>query len=299
MKLNKTVAIFILLSALIFATMEVALKIAGSALDPFQMTFLRFMTGGLILLPFGIWEIRSNHVKVTAKALAYFLLLGTVCIPVSMILFQMGVMNSNASTAAVIFCANPLFTMIFAHFFSENDKLNRGKATAAAIVLPGILMMMRPWDTQPGDTLTGSVQMITSALTFGLYSALNARTIHKTGAFAQTSLNFILGALVLLIMLLIGGRPVLAGIGGNIPILLYVGVVVTGCGYLLYFLAIRYSNATTGSVIFFLKPIIAPVVAVAVLSEKITWNMYAGIALILAASYLLIRQKTKSAETPR
>jgi drug/metabolite transporter (DMT)-like permease len=269
--------------------MEVALKVAGNTLDPFQTTFLRFMAGGLVLLPLGVREIRARQVRITAKMLAYFLMLGIICIPVSMILFQIGVMNSNASTAAVIFCANPLFTIIFAHFFSENDRLNRRKAAALAIVLPGILMMIRPWDLQPGNTLAGAAQMILSALTFGLYSALNTRTIHNVGAFAQTSFNFILGALALLVMLLLSGKPVLAGVGENIPILLYTGIVVTGGGYLFYFLAIRHSDAATGSAVFFLKPMMAPIVAVAVLSEKITWNMYVGIALILIASSMLIR----------
>ncbi len=50
----KKAYIFVILTAFLFGTMEVACKLAGSELDPFQLTFLRFAIGGLILLPFAV-----------------------------------------------------------------------------------------------------------------------------------------------------------------------------------------------------------------------------------------------------
>ena len=43
---------FVVLTAFLFGTMEVACKVAGNQLDPFQLTFIRFAIGGLILLQF-------------------------------------------------------------------------------------------------------------------------------------------------------------------------------------------------------------------------------------------------------
>ena len=54
--------------------------------------------------------------------------MGVVCICISMVFFQLGVENSKASTSAVIFCINPMFTMIFVHFMTE-EKLNRDKGS--------------------------------------------------------------------------------------------------------------------------------------------------------------------------
>ena len=54
---------FVVLTALLFSTMEVACKVAGNDLDPFQLTFLRFLIGGLILLPFGIAEMKKKEIK--------------------------------------------------------------------------------------------------------------------------------------------------------------------------------------------------------------------------------------------
>ena len=284
----------IIISALIFATMEVALKLAGASIDPFQMTFIRFLIGGIILLPFGIVELRKRNLTLTLKQFLYLFLLGIVCVPCSMILFQYGVMYSNAATSAVLFCVNPIFTAIFAHFMNKNDKMTFMKILSLSISIPGIIFMIRPWNIQPGNTVLGALLTISAAILFSLYSVMGTRSVKAIGTFAQTSISFLCGSFVLLIMLLVMNRPIFSGIGESIPLVLYVGIVVTGGGYLFYFLAIRYSNASTGSVTFLLKPALAPIIAVLVLSESITWNMYIGIALILAASWINIMDKRKA-----
>lgn len=56
----KKVYFFVVLTAFLFGTMEVALKLAGSELDPFQLTFLRFFIGGVLLLPFAAAELKKT-----------------------------------------------------------------------------------------------------------------------------------------------------------------------------------------------------------------------------------------------
>ncbi|WP_051280236.1 DMT family transporter [Anaerovorax odorimutans] len=289
----KKVAIYIFISAFLFGTMEVTLKMAGSELDSFQLTFIRFFIGGLLLLPFAIREIKCNKTVITFKDYMYLLLLGIVCIPLSMLFFQIGVMGANASTASVLICVNPLFTMVFAHFMTKDDKMNKIKVVAFMLGLLGILFMVSPWKLQEGNTAMGIFLVILGAVFFGLYTVMGKISIQKMGLYAQTSISFILGSLVLLVILLFMGRPVVLGVADNIWLVLYLGIFVTGLGYLFYFLAIKNSDATTGSIVFFVKPAIAPVMAVIILNDVITWNGYLGIALILFASYISIREKRK------
>ncbi|MDR3306008.1 MAG: DMT family transporter [Clostridiales Family XIII bacterium] len=294
----KKTAVCIVLSALFFGTMEVALKLAGNTLDAFQITFLRFLIGGVLLLPFAVRERRKQpDRKMKPRLWLYMVFLGAVNVPFCMIFFQLGIAHANAATAAVIFSCNPIFTMLLAHVFTKDDKMNPRKAAALFIGLAGILFMIRPWDIQPGNTLLGAALSILAAAIFGLYSVLGAKTVAKAGAFTQTSVSFIAGSLILLLVLNVTGKPILAGAPENIAILLYVSIIVTGGGYLFYFLAIKYSDATTGSIVFFLKPVLAPIFAVAILHEAVTWNMYLGIAIILAASYILIAAKKKAPGT--
>lgn len=283
---------YIVLAALLFGTMEVALKLAGSTLDSFQLTFLRFMIGGLVLLPFALREIKLNQVKLKLKDFAYLLYVGILGIPLSMLFFQMGVMHSNASTASVLICINPFFTMIFAHFMTE-EKLKKSSAAVLILGLLGIIFMIKPWNLQEGNTVKGVTFMIVAAIFFGLYTVAGKISVKKMGIMAQTSISFILGSLVLLIIMLFMGKPVVAGVIDQWLIVAYVSIFVTGMGYYAYFMGIKLSDATTGSITFFLKPVIAPFFAVIFLSEIILWNTYIGMAFILVASLINIKQKRK------
>ena len=286
---------FVVLTAFLFGTMEVACKAAGNQLDPFQLTFLRFAIGGLILLPFAAAELKQNRIKLTAKDILILAGVGALGIPLSMVFFQLGVMNSNAATASVLICINPFFTMVFAHFFTE-EKLNRNKFIVLAIGLAGRIFMIKPWNIQEGNTVIGIVYMLLAAVFFGAYTVAGKVSVQKMGIMAQTSISFILGSLILFIIILITGKPVVAGVTDSFILVLYVGIFVTGLGYYSYFMAIKNSDAATGSLAFFLKPAIAPVMAVIFLKETILWNTYIGIGLILAASYMNIRYQRKNNE---
>lgn len=286
---------FVVLTAFLFGTMEVACKAAGSQLDPFQLTFLRFAIGGLILLPFAVGELKKNSVILSVKDILTLAGVGALGIPISMVFFQLGVMNSNAATASVLICINPFFTMVFAHFFTE-EKLNRNKFIVLAIGLAGIVFMIKPWNIQEGNTVLGIIYMLLAAIFFGAYTVAGKVSVQKMGIMAQTSISFILGSLILLIIILITGKPVIEGVTDNIILVMYVGIFVTGMGYFSYFMAIKKSDAATGSLAFFIKPAIAPVMAVIFLKETILWNTYIGIGLILAASYMNIRYQRQSNE---
>lgn len=279
---------FVVLTALLFSTMEVACKVAGNDLDPFQLTFLRFLIGGLILLPFGIAEMKKKEIKLDSKDILKLLGVGTIGIPISMVLFQVGIMNCNASSASVMFSINPLFTMVCAHLLTS-EKITKQRLAALTIGIIGLVFIIRPWDVQEGNTVFGAVCLLLAAITFGFYTVTGKMVSQKIGSVAQAGISFLLGAAVLLIVIIIMGRPVLEGVTDNIPIILYTGIFVTGLGYYSYFTSIKLSDATTGSFAFFLKPALAPIIAVIVLRETILWNTIAGIVIILIASYMNIR----------
>ena len=287
---------FVIICALLFGSMEVACKIGGNELDPFQLTFLRFVIGALILLPFAVKDLKKRNIRLTGKDLLILAGVGTLGIPISMVMFQLSVMTSNASTVAVLFCTNPFFTMLFAHWFTE-EKLNRHKMTVMAIALAGIFFLVRPWDIQAENSLQGMGMMLLAAFIFGAYTVFGSVIVRKIGLMAQTSISFLMGAAILLIMILVMGRPVLAGAGGSLPILFYTGVCVTGIGYFSYFKSIELADASTGAFAFFLKPVVALILSVLLLRERILWNTIIGIILILIASLRnIMYQKERSAQ---
>ena len=289
----KKAYVFVVLTAFLFGTMETACKVAGNSLDSLQLTFFRFAIGGLLLLPLAIRELKMNNIKLGPKDFLILTGVGILGIDISMVFFQIGVGASNASTASVLISINPLFTMVFAHFFTE-EKMTKQKAYVLAIAFIGLIFMIRPWDMQEGNTIWGLTCMLIAAVAFGAYTVAGKVSVRKMGLMAQTSFSFILGSAVLLVVILLSGKPVVAGVGDNILLVMYTSIFITGIGYWSYFKAIKLSDAATGSLAFLLKPAIAPVIAVIFLRENILWNTVVGILLILFASGLNFRfQKVK------
>ncbi len=285
--MSRKVWVYVLLTALLFGTMEVALKVAGSEMDSLQLTFLRFLIGGIFLAPFACQERKQAKLPLTGGDFLWMLLLGILCIPVSMLAFQMGVMLSNAATAAVLMSVNPLFTIVFAALILR-ERLTGRKALALVLGMAGIFLMIRPWDMQEGNTAAGAALMMLAGATFGLYTVIGKIRLRRIGLVTQTSISFCLGSLVLLAVMAVMRRPVANGVAENWLLVLYIGVFVTGFGYYFYFMAIRYADASTASMAFFIKPAIAPAFAVLLLKEVLLWNTFLGIVLIVGASFITL-----------
>lgn len=290
--MNKKVIAYVFLTALLFSTMEVVLKVGGSEMDSLQLTFLRFMIGGVFLVPFAWKEKREGRSNIIFGDYLWMLFLGILCIPLSMLAFQLGIMNSNASTAAVLFSVNPLFTMLFASIILK-EKITSRKVLALILGTGGIILMIRPWDMQEGNSVLGVVLMISASLIFGLYTVAGKLRLQRIGLITQTSISFILGSLVLLVVMFFMKRPVLDGIADNFLLVLYIGIFVTGFGYYFYFMAIRHSDASTASMAFYIKPAIAPIFAVIFLKDILLWNTYLGIALIVVGSFITLSGKVR------
>ena len=295
-ELKKVIAC-IVTTAFLFGTMEIALKIGGSTYDSLQLTGLRFLIGGIVLAPMAMKEYKENFtdrgLKLQARDLIWLFLVGCMCIPVSMLLFQIGIESCNASTAASIMCLNPIFTMAIAAVFT-NEHMDKDKYISVALGLIACVFMMRPWDVQEGNTPLGLLLVLGASITFGAYTVMGKKSLARIGTFTQTCVSFIMGAAVLLVITALSGRPVFGGMTESPLLLAYIGIIVTGFGYLIYFIGIKYSDATTGSLTFFVKPAIAPVLAVIILHENIMWNTIVGITLLLSASFISIHDALMS-----
>jgi drug/metabolite transporter (DMT)-like permease len=299
--------VWILFTALAFGTMEIALKVSGDpataarvpsflrfllsdhAFGALQLTFLRFFFGGLFLLPLAVRDLRRRGHRMTAADWAFAGMIGAIGVVVSMTLFQLSVMRSNPTLAAVLISINPAFTMVFAHFVA-GERFTRRKGLVLAICLLGLVLVANPWRLASGNTPAGILLGLGASVSFGLYTALSKRRIAVLGGPALNCFSFLLGSALELVVLLALGEPVFEGIGrGSLGILLYVSLVVTGFGYFCFLRAVECAGASSASYAFFIKPVVAALLARLVLGDAITWNIALGIALIVGGFLLFAR----------
>ncbi|MFD1484702.1 DMT family transporter [Lacticaseibacillus baoqingensis] len=295
---------YVLLSTLLFSSMEIALKLAGASFGALQLNFLRFLIGGVILVPFAMSYVRKNQLRLLPH-LSLFLATGLVCVLISMTLYQLAVISAPASMVAVIFSINPVFALLFS-FLILHERLSRTSIISVVVSVIGLLVIIDPAHL---SNPAGLLLALTSAVTFGLYSILSRRGSQKYGynGITMTAFTFIAGALELLVLiglsyLPIAGHlfahspqltaafvriPIIAGITwAHLPLLAYIGIGVTGLGFAFYFLAMERSDVSTASLVFFIKPGLAPIMATILLHENITVTTIIGVVIILIGSVI-------------
>jgi len=188
----------------------------------------------------------------------------------------------------VIISMNPAFTMVFAHFLAI-EKFTKRKVLTLVLSFAGLIIAANPFGGSGTGGADGILLTIVAAVAFGFYTALGKKRIAKIGGIVQNSLSFLLGSGVLLICLLATGSPVWQGIDtDNIALLLYIGVFATGIGYYCYLKAIEISGPSIASIAFFIKPVVAPILAVLVLGEEMNLRMAVGILFVLAGSFVTL-----------
>ncbi|MHC1720725.1 MAG: DMT family transporter [Clostridiaceae bacterium] len=294
--------IYIILAAVIFSTMEIASKLVVADFNPFQLIFIRFIIGGFFLLPFALKGLKTKNIRLGWKDAGYFLLIGTLCVVISMSFFQLAIVYTKASTVAILFSVNPIFTIPLAAIYLK-EKITKSTIASLVLSVAGMIVILSPFNL--GHDFKGIILAIMASLTFALYNVASKAKSGYYGSMIINSFTFLAGDLILLILIFLSnlkgvagflsannleafsGVPIFQGINsGNILILIYLGIVVTGLGYLTYFKAMNATNASTASLVFLIKPALAPILALLVLGESIPVNTMVGIGLIVLGSSL-------------
>lgn len=304
MKKTSSGFIYIILCAVIFSTMEVVLKTVGGVFAPMQITLLRFTVGGLLLIPFALRSIKAKGAKLMRSDICFFALSGFLCVSFSMVLYQMAVTYTKASVVAVIFSCNPIFVTVLAHFILK-EEIRRNQIIALVLELLAVFIIIDPFNALLNTT--GVILSVCAAITFAFYSIVGKKKSAQFGSITITCFSFICGSIELLTLLLLGNTEAVGKLFGvlglnifvDVPILpimpaqailpfLYICVVVTTGGYVCHMLAMEKTSAQTASLIFFFKPILAPIFAFILLHEEIPFNMIIGIVCFLIGSGIAV-----------
>ena len=123
----------------------------------------------------------------------------------------------------------------------------------------------------------------------------------------MTCFSFLFGSVELLAVLLLGRTAAVGGLFASLgldifvnvplfsgiplsalPALAYICAVNSAAGYVCHMMALEKTSAQEASLIFFLKPMIAPLFAFLFLREEITANMLLGIVCFLVGSGIAI-----------
>lgn len=283
---------FMLLLALIWGLSIPVIKIGLQTLSPVILTTLRYAIAVPPLL-----LLLGGKQRLPWKALGITVLLGIFGIGVGQLGQNLGVERTSASVATIISATIPLFTVVFAAFklgqpVSKRQKaglvaafigiaiiaVGQGGGTASLFSssLGGILILLVSaaaiafyyvWSVDLTRTY-GAVPVVTWSTLFGLLSLLPFAGIEATNTLVMPSLNALLCAA-------------------------YLGLLVTVAGLFMWIRILRTVPAPIAAATQYLQPLFGIAASAWLFGDQLDLNFAAGVALVIVGLALVVPSNRK------
>jgi DME family drug/metabolite transporter len=163
-------------------------------------------------------------------------------------------------------------------FASRPDRRTLG---SLAVALAGLALLVLDGPAQA--TVAGVMLAVASAAGYAAGTLAAGPASRRLGTGAVNALAVAVGAVALTPVVLLAGGPGTPGGARGVLGLLYLGLVVSGLAYALYFAAARELPSTHVVIIALLEPVAATAIAAVAFGESLTVATVAGGALLLSA----------------
>ncbi len=278
----------LLAAVTLFSTLEVTAKLLGPDLPPLRQAFLRFAIAGLILALPAARAARRAGRRATRHDAILLVGMGAVGVAGGIGLFHLAIAWLPANQAAILFSGNPVFVAWLAPLLLKEPRPPRMRL-ALALCLTGIAILLRGGGAWSWSAATGAMLMVLSMLGFALYSVMARRCRNVFDPLTLTAGTALTGAVCLLpLTATLEGPPFAALPPGAAGLLAYMAIGGTALAYWAWFSGLRRVEAARGALLFFLKPVLAPLLAWLALDEPLTPALLAGAALIVSGTAIAV-----------
>lgn len=269
--------ICLIVAALIWGTAFVAQTTGMEHIGPLTFTNLRFLIGGLIVLPLAVKEI-PNFKKSLNKKLIIIILLTGLSLLMGTYLQQYALQYTKIGNAAFLTILYVPFVPIISRFILKK-RIHWSIWVSVSICLVGsyYLTVGNSFEAQFADFL-----VVVCAIFFALHCILIDEYFEIVNApFTLATSQFLLCFLYSLPFVFIFEDPSLKGIYMELFELLYVGVMSSGIAYTLQIFGQRHVKPSTAAITFSLEGVFGSLAAWIILSQMLTTTQIFGCFLIL------------------
>jgi len=240
----------------------------------------RLVLGAAVLLTFiAVRRVRLPPLGIVWAHVTVTAVFGMVA---PFFLLAWGERSTSAALAGVLTAATPLLTLAIATTVLQTEKASWQRTSLLIAGFVGVIIVIAPWQSS-NRSLIGQLACLGAAGCYAIQTAYVRRFLSRRGiaplslAAAQLIVASALQAVVTPLMP--WQTPSLAwSIVFSVVVL---GAVNTGVAYVLYFWLIRDIGATTAAAVNYFVPILAVLIGVVVLADRVTGNMVIGTALVL------------------
>ncbi|WP_391559302.1 DMT family transporter [Robertmurraya sp.] len=283
-------SLYLILASSIWGGMYVVVKVVVSVIPPLELVWMRYLVAIVALLIIGL--ITRQKWRIEKRYFLIIIAIGIIGNAISIVAQETGTMLSTAQMGAIITSSTPAFMVVFARLIlKEQMTLKKGISVLLATI--GVLLIVGIGDVNMSSTL-GGIALFIAALTWALMSVLVKRLPSDYSQIVVTTYSILVALIVLTPFVL----PRLDEInisqltdptiwGG----LLYLGIVSTACGFLLWNRGLQMLNASSGGIFFFFQPLVGTLLGWLILGETIGVTFWIGSILILTGVLFVILEK--------
>jgi drug/metabolite transporter (DMT)-like permease len=259
------------------------IKMAVAEIPPFTLVFGRVGIAAMVL--YLILRIQGRNLPKFGPVWRHFAFMGLIHNALPFVLFSWGEIHIASALAAILNGTTPLFTIVLAHIFTDDDRMTMTKVTGMMIGFSGLLLLVVPSMLADGmhATTLGLLAVTFAAGCYGVAIVYSRKYMRGMPPLVAPTAQLTLAALYMLPLSLLIEQPY------NLPMpslkatgsLLFLAIFGTAIGFMVYYAAVEHINASNLSMVTYIIPIIGTILGVVVLGEQLNWNTYVGCTLIL------------------
>jgi drug/metabolite transporter (DMT)-like permease len=288
----------VLLSAnVVYATSYVATRLVLDHVPPATLALLRLVLGGLVLVALG--RRAGGLRRMTRGDRGRVIAMGVIGFAAAFALGHWGLLRSTATNAALLIVVEPITLLVLGPWLLGERLSARERAGAALAVTGAVLVVV---NGVPGVSVQivphwrGDLLLALSGVAYAAYSLLGRPVLARHPPLAVTRHSLLWGLPAVLPLAgmewLQGQRPSFTT--GAVLGTLYLAVVITALGYLLWNWALERVPASRAAIFLNAQPVVGAALGVLGLGEALTAFTAAGGVLVVAGLLLTVR----SAERP-
>jgi len=250
-------------------------------LTPIGVAFIRCALGAITLYSFA--KIKKIELPRGKKALFHIWIVSLLLNVFPGIFFALAETEVTSILAGIINAVTPLMTLIAILLVNRAEQPKLGQIIGLLIGFAGVLVVLGAWNGL-GDNPWWAVAILLLAVTCYGFSFPYTRKFviplgYKTEAIVSQQL--ILASFTLLPFYLIDGISKDEYRIGPILSMIALGVFGSGFAYLWNFKVMQIAGSAIASSVTYLTPVVAVIVGIIFLGEKITWNEPVGALVVL------------------
>jgi drug/metabolite transporter (DMT)-like permease len=268
---------------IVYGTSYVVARVTLDSVPPATLAFLRLVVAWLVLMPLSRREPARPLSRDDRGAIAWMGLLGFAA---AYIFSNWGIAHSTATNGALLITVEPIAMILLSPWYL-GERLSRRGATGAALTIFGTVVLVV--NGIPGVTeklvphWSGDLVLVLAGVAYASYSLLGRRVLERHAPLAVTTRSLIWGAAALLpfagLEWASGVRPVWTP--GSVAGALYLAVVITALGYLVWNWALARVPAPRAAIFLNVQPIVGALLGALLLAEPFTvFTVVGGILVV-------------------